>query len=255
MLGMALCGGGMKCAAHLGVLQVLQEVGVQPALLAGSSMGAVMAALYATGFDLAAAAEQICRLRMSDVFIGGLPLPGLNHGRRLHRLLGGLFGERRIEELPVALVVTACDLVSGETRWIDRGRLADALYASCALPGLFAPLRDGEALLADGCVSQPLPVSELRRRGARRVVGVHFPRPLERTCSPLPLAMRSIAIMMEGLSRSACENLDLVIQPAVGGGSGLIWSPRETRRYVSAGRAAAMQVAQQLHGLAVTVPG
>lgn len=237
----------MKCAAHLGVLQVLEELGVRPTMLAGSSMGAVIAAIYASGLDLQDAAERLCCIRMSDVFVGGLPVPGLNHGRRLHQLFTRLFGDQRIEDLRVPLLITACDLISGATDWIDKGNLADALYASCALPGLFAPLAIGEALLGDGCLSDPLPVSELRNRGIRKVIGIHFPHTLGiGRRALLPLALRSIDILLNGLSRQAYQSLDLSIQPAVGMRSGLLWNHRQTRRCIEAGREAALQLSSEL---------
>lgn len=242
MLGIALCGGGMKCAAHVGILQVMEELGVRPTLLAGSSMGAVIAAICASGLDLHDAAEHLCRIRMSDVFVGGLPIPGLNHGRRLRRLFTRLFGDQRIENLRTPLLVTACDLVTGTTYCIDQGSLADALYASCAIPWLFAPLAAGGALLGDGCLSEPLPVSELRNRGVRKVIGVHFPHiPDVGKRGTLPLAFRSLDILLYGLSRSACQTVDLLIQPSVGMRSGLWWNRRQTMLYIEAGREAAVQ--------------
>lgn len=248
MLGVALCGGGMKCAAHLGVLQALQEMGIRPALVAGSSMGAVMAAVYASGRDLHATAEEMYRIRMSDLFVGGLPLPGLNHARRLRGLLERTFGSRQIEELPVPLVVTACDLDSGTTCWFERGSLTDALYASCAMPGIFPPLETGGRLLADGCLSDPLPVGALRRRGARSVIGVNFGLPQDRR-SPrrmLPLARRSLSIMMDTLAQTAASGLDLLLRPPVAHMPTLIWSERNLRFCLEAGRQTALELSAEL---------
>lgn len=243
MLGVALCGGGMKCAAQLGALQVMEELGLRVAMLAGSSMGAVMATIYASGLDLTEAGDQICRIRMSDVFVGGLPVPGLNHGRRLHRLFTGLFGDQRIEDLRIPVLITSCDLMTGRTIWLDKGRLADALYASCAIPGLFAPLAYGQALLGDGCLSEPLPASELRNRGALKVIGLHLPQiPALNKRGPLPLAFRSLDILLNGLSGAACKTLDLSIQPAVGGRSAVWWNQPLVRQYIEAGRVAALQL-------------
>lgn len=240
----------MKCAAHLGVLQVMEELCVRPHMLAGSSMGAVMAAIYASGLDLRDAAEQIGRIRMSDVFVGGLPVPGLNHGRRLHRLFRRLFGDQRVEDLRMPVLITACDLISGTTAWIDKGSLADALYASCALPGLFAPFPNGQALLGDGCLSEPLPVSELRNRGARKVVGIHFPSvPGVDNQGLLPLAFRSLDILLSGLSNASFKSLNLSIQPSVGRCSAIWWDQGQARKCIAAGRAAALRHASELNRL------
>lgn len=254
MLGIALCGGGIKCVAHLGVLQVLRDHGVTPTFLAGSSMGAVVAAISASGLDLKEAAEEFSRVRMSDVFLGGLPLPGLDHGRRFRRLLTRLFGSQRMEDLRIPLLVPACDLITGTTHWMDQGSLADALYASCALPGFFSPLPTGRMLLADGCLSEPLPVTELKKRGVEQIVGVHFPAPSGTDrYRTVPLIARSIGLLLNGLSRPAFETVDLLIQPEVGQGSPVRWNQQIIRCYVEAGRTAALRNLSALSSLGVGV--
>lgn len=249
MIGLALCGGGMKCAAHLGVLQVMEELGLRPTSLAGSSMGAVIGALYATGMNPQSAAEQLCRTTMSDVFVGGVPFPGLNHARRFRGLLRKIFGDQRIEDLRLPLLITACDLVAGTPLWIDRGSLVDALYASCAVPAVFPPLIKGEKILVDGCLGEPLPVCELRKRGCRKVIGVDFARVPSTRRLVIPSPLHRIEILQGSLSRLAAGELDCLIQPAVGRRSGLWWDRHRLAFYVEAGRASARHRAPELERL------
>lgn len=249
MIGLALCGGGMKCAAHLGVLQVMEELGLRPALLAGSSMGAVIGALYASGRSPRKAAEELCRVPMSDVFLGGLPVPWLNHARRLRRLLLRVFGDQRIEDLPHPLLITACDLVTGAPVWIDRGSLVDALYASCAIPGLFSPVVNGDQVLADGCLAEPLPVSGLRQRGVRKIIGVDFAWRREAKRSGISMAMRSIEVLQDALSGMAAKEVDLVVQPVMDRRSGLWWNRPLLEMFIESGRVSAYRVIADLQRL------
>lgn len=253
MIGLALCGGGMKCATHLGVLQVMEDLGLHPALVAGSSMGAVIGALYAAGMKPQEAAEELCRVTMSDVFLGGLPVPWLNHARRFRRLLATVFGDQRIEELRRPLLITACDLLTGAPVWIDRGSLVDALCASCALPGFFSPVVRGDQVLVDGCLAEPLPVSGLRQRGARRVIGVSFERGRRPKRSRVPIAMRSMELLQGSLSRMAAKEVDLVVQPQVEIRSGLWWNQSLLKMYVESGRVSAYRVSTELRRLSLEV--
>lgn len=250
MLGVSLSGGGMKCAAHLGVLQEMVEQGVPPDLIAGSSMGAVVGALYATRGSLAEAADQLCRIRMADVFIGGVPVPGLNHGNRLYRLTQHWFGNFRVEHLRVPLLIATCDLNTGETHWIDHGSLGDALYATCAFPGFFAPFRWENRLLADGWITEPLPITALRARGAKKVVGVRFPSP-ERpeNQGTLPAWRRTLEIVWQRLAQNASVGADLMIQPAIATFNGFWWNEATARAWAEIGRTAARRALPALHGL------
>ncbi len=173
-LGIALGGGAALGFAHIGVLRVLIREGLAPDLVAGTSMGALVGAAYACGrLD---AMEEVARsidwrraLALTDLSIGrsGL-LEGDSILAEIHRQLGA----GPIESLPIPFAAVATDLITGTRRVLDRGDLAAAVRASISLPGIFVPVRAGDALLVDGGLMDNVPVSVAREMGADLVIGV-----------------------------------------------------------------------------------
>lgn len=176
MLGLSLCGGGIRCAAHVGALKVLHRHGLEFDLIVGVSMGAIVAACYAMDSNPERLERYWLGLRTRDVIGWSLPGATAQASRRFRHFLAELCQGRRIEELPRRLVVLAADLRTGQRVIFERGDLAEALYASCALPWLLAPLRLGDRILVDGGVTDPLPPAALlRERGAQHCIAIQFP--------------------------------------------------------------------------------
>ncbi|MEW6727357.1 patatin-like phospholipase family protein [Desulforudis sp. 1088] len=174
-LGLALGGGGARGYAHLGVIKVLQKTGISIDILAGSSMGAVVGAAWATGYSIAEM-ESIARntrwgelLRLTDITF---PRHGLILGRRLEDYYFSLIGGRKFAELRKPLTVVACDLISGDEVRLRSGPLARALRASTAIPGIFAPVFLDDRVLVDGCVVSPVPLLAAVEMGASVVIAV-----------------------------------------------------------------------------------
>ncbi len=174
-LGVALSGGGARGLAHLGVLKALEEAGFRIDYLAGTSMGALVAAGYALGYspdELAALAVDLSQrrnlFRIADVALDR----GLLRGERLHALLLELTHGATFADLRLPLTVVAVDLESGEEVHFTQGRLADALRASISLPGLLAPLEWEGRRLVDGGLLNDLPVDVVRQMGADVVLAV-----------------------------------------------------------------------------------
>lgn len=138
--------------AHGGMLAALEEVGLPPARLAGSSAGALTGGLWAAGLSAATMRELYFSLQKKDFWDPALG-PGLLRGRRLRSLIRSVSPVRRIEHCGRPLCVSAFDLRRMRTRVLDKGDLADALYASCAVPFMFHPIRLDGGLLVDGGVS------------------------------------------------------------------------------------------------------
>ncbi|OYU27464.1 MAG: hypothetical protein CFE41_10510 [Burkholderiales bacterium PBB2] len=162
-LGLVLGGGGARGFAHLGVLRALQEHALPVDLIAGNSMGALIAAQYACGHSL----DQI--LAQTRRFAAGgerltLPLVSLVAGRRVERDLRRLFGERLIEQLWLPFFAAACNLSEGNTSTLDQGPIWRAVLASNSPAGLFPPVLQGGALLVDGAILDNVPVQAMRMR-------------------------------------------------------------------------------------------
>jgi NTE family protein len=166
-IGLALSYGAARGLAHIGVLQVFEEEGIPISIIAGSSMGAYVGALWAAGIDgkgLQDLAAEInhrqALLKLVDLAMP--PTTGLVHGRKLRRHLARTFGERTLEDLErkVLVVATNLDTVNGEI--LKEMPAATAVLASCAIPGICSPVRIGDKRYIDGGAAEPLPVRLLR---------------------------------------------------------------------------------------------
>ncbi len=173
-LGLALGGGGGKGAAHLGVLQVLEELELPIDLIVGSSAGGAVALLYAAGLSHSEILALFRAMSLRRIAVPDPTRTGLIGQRRREELLTRLLGTRTFDDLRIPCAVTAVDLVSGAVVMIDEGPLVQALLATTALPGIFPPvLRDG-MILADGGILNNLPVNLVRERGVQRVIAVEL---------------------------------------------------------------------------------
>jgi NTE family protein len=173
-IGLALGGGAARGFAHIGVLQTLLAHGLKPDVVAGTSMGAVIGGCYAAGEldDIAAWARGLTRRRILGYLDVSLAGSGLISGGRLARRLEASIGRSKIEALDTRFAAIATEIDTGHEVWLTRGRLLEALRASYALPGVFAPVRVGGRWLVDGALVNPVPVSAARALGARLVIGV-----------------------------------------------------------------------------------
>jgi NTE family protein len=173
-IGLALGGGAARGLAHIGVLQTLLAHGIKPDVITGTSMGAVVGGCCAAGrLDAAAAwARSLTRRRVLSYLDVSLSGSGLISGGRLARQLESTVGSIKIEELATRFAAIATEIDTGHEVWLTRGRLLEALRASYALPGMFAPVHVGGRWLVDGALVNPVPVSATRALDARLVIGV-----------------------------------------------------------------------------------
>jgi NTE family protein len=200
---LALTGGGARGLAHIGVISVLEENGLVPDIVTGTSMGAIVGGLFASGLPAAKLKEIACGLRLNDYIDSSAALRRFkgpkgffqylmltDYRNRLFKKVGvvkedvvetflaKLTGEVRIETLPVKFVCNAADLISGKEVLFDRGELHRAVRASMSLPVLFSPVRMRNMLLVDGGVVDNAPVEAARKAGASITVLVDVHRPL-----------------------------------------------------------------------------
>ena len=171
-VGLALGGGFARGFAHLGVLQVLEQNHVPISHIAGTSVGSILGAAYASGAPLARIIETCRTLRFRDIARWRVSRLGLASNQRLEDLIERVFESRQFEDLRIPLAVVATDLNSGEPVVFTQGDLVDAIRASCAFPGLFEPVEIGTRCLADGGLVAPVPTRAARDLGAAVVIGV-----------------------------------------------------------------------------------
>ena len=172
-IGLALGAGGARGWAHIGAIRALNAQGVRPDIVCGTSMGSLVGAAYAAG-ELERLEEWALSLGWRDVF-GLMDFSwrgGLLRGKKLFEFMRARFGLQDIDSLPMPYGAVATELGTGREVWLRHGHVLDAVRASIAIPGVFAPvLRDGE-LLVDGALVNPVPVSMCRALGADLVIAV-----------------------------------------------------------------------------------
>jgi len=171
-IGLALGGGFARGFAHLGVLQVLEQHHVPISCIAGTSVGSILGAAYASGAPLARIIATCRTLRLRDIARWRVSRLGFASNHRLGDLIERVFEARQFEDLQIPMAVVATDLNSGEPVVITHGNLIDAIRASCAFPGLFEPVEIGTRCLADGGLVAPVPTRAARDLGAEYVLGV-----------------------------------------------------------------------------------
>lgn len=174
-IGLAFSSGGARGSAHIGVLRVLEEEGIRPDVVVGTSMGAEIGGAYLAGVSLDEMESHWRSASFGRAFrmlLPTIPWSGWSSGREIVRFLDGLLGDRRIEDLPKPFAAIATDLEEGCSRPITSGPLVDAIRASLSVPGLFTPVWMDGQLLIDGGVSNPMPIDVTRNLGAEVVIAV-----------------------------------------------------------------------------------
>ena len=174
-VGLALGSGAARGLAHIGVLKVLEEAGVTIDIIAGTSMGAFIGAMYAAGVpvtQMEQAALEIDWFRMARLLDPVLPTSGLTDGKKLVAFIAELLPARDFKDLKQSLAVTATDINTGESIIIKQGDLLEALRASLAFPGIFSPVRFGKRFLVDGGLCKPIPTDVARSLGAEKIIGI-----------------------------------------------------------------------------------
>lgn len=175
-VGYALGGGGARGLSHIGVMKVLEEHGIYPDVIAGTSIGALVGALYASGLR-AGDIERALRLdlrRLAMLADVTLPLSGgLVRGKRVTSALSSFLGDLAFEDLKLPFACLATDIVNGQEMVLRTGPVITAVRASISVPGIFTPVKVRGRYLVDGGLVNMVPVSTCRDMGAEFVVGIN----------------------------------------------------------------------------------
>jgi NTE family protein len=288
-IGLVLSGGGARGAAHIGVLKVLDELRIPIDAIAGTSMGAVVGGLYASGLSAREIEQIIHSLNWQDAFrdrpprtdltfrrkqedqnfLVRLPLglrsgkfllpKGLIQGQKLNatlrRLTLPVSGIERFDDLPVAFRAVATDLETGDAVIMSEGDLTSAMRASLSAPGVFAPVERGGRLLVDGGLSENLPVDVVKSMGVDKLIVVDVGAPLaerSRLNSVAAISNQMLAILISRDSkrqRALLGEGDIVIDPPLGTASSFDFN--NVRKVVDAGESGARAAQAQLSALSV----
>jgi NTE family protein len=219
-IGIALGGGFARGMAHIGILKVLEEEGIEVEMLAGTSVGAVIGALYCSGISAKEMEEVAALVRFSSIARYTLSRYGFCSNDRLGAFLRKILKVRTFEELKRPLAVTATDFVTGKGVVFRSGPLIDPVRASCAYPGMFLPVNVDGKLLVDGMLAHPVPTVPLREMGADRVIGVYLSSQWTNLKGPrhvFDVIGQCFSIAQEKMSSLWQSSADLVLVPDVSG--------------------------------------
>ena len=283
-IGLALGSGGARGLAHAGVLQALEEAGIRPHLVAGTSMGSIVGGLYAQDPDPAKVWRRLeayvsnedfasywapfiprdeaeakdPQSRLTGIFdfmqrkmmaVKTVTLAATHDTQQLRGPLAELFGPVGFEELPITMAAVALDLISGDQVVYTTGPVVDGIYASSAIPSVFPPITSEGRMICDGGGPFRVPVEACRDMGADFVIAVDIPAYEETSFSTgLDMILRSNTIARQRLNRFVCAQADFVIRPEV---TEFHWADfnagKECRqRGLEAGRAAVPDLTAQL---------
>lgn len=239
-IGLALGGGVVRGLAHIGILQVIEELGIKIECIAGTSSGAIVGAMYAAGVPLDEMIDIAAHAKWRDLAELSVRRDGLIGTRRLAAYLDSVIGGKSFDDLSTRFTAVATDLCTGEEVLISSGPVCEAVRASCAIPGIFVPVRLGGRMLADGGLCNNVPASVVRDMGASYVVAVDLNA---LACSTPPprnvfqIILQAHDIMMRANVEREAKHADLLIQPDLSGLSLIDFN--SAKEFIARGAAAA----------------
>jgi NTE family protein len=216
-IGLALGGGFARGIAHIGVLRVLKENEIPIDFVAGTSVGALIAAAYASGGTLEEMEYQGAATRFRDFGRWTISRMGMASNERLEDFLRRFTLHRRFDEMKMPLGIVATDLISGETVHFTKGEIGPAIRASCAYPGLFLPVEIHDHVLVDGFLTEAVPAICVREMGADFVISVHLEPGLlaSKPRNTIEVISRSFSIIQSNSHQPWRDATDVLIEPDV----------------------------------------
>lgn len=249
-VGLALGGGGARGLAHIGVLKVLESENIPIDLITGTSMGAIIGAVYALKKDISAIekiTEKYSKIsefnidfsfsdkekrnkslflkKMSDFLKRGYILnlelrrKYINDGEGIKKIIKDLVGDKSFEDTKIPFAAVAADLVKGEKAIIREGKLFDALLASASIPGMFPPVILEKKILVDGGIVDVVPIETAKSLGANFVIGVNVSQSIKKRVefdNAVEIFFRSDSITSSELRKLQLSFADVLITPKVG---------------------------------------
>jgi NTE family protein len=237
-VGVALGGGFARGIAHIGVLRVLEQNEIPIDFIAGTSVGALVAATYASGASTAEMERYGSLTKFRDFGRWTLSRMGMASNERLDEYLHKFTSVRDFSEMKIPLCIVATDLIAGESVHFTDGEIGPALRASCAYPGLFLPVEYRNHFLVDGFLTETVPAPAVRKMGADIVISVHLEPGLlqSKPRNTIEVISRSFSIIQIAATQSWHAATDVLIEPDV---HHILWDEfAKTPQLVAAGEEA-----------------
>jgi NTE family protein len=248
-VGVALGGGFARGIAHIGVLRVLEENEIPVDFIAGTSVGALVAAEYASGTPLDEMERQGSATRFRDFGRWTLSRMGMASNERLEEFMLRFTTAKYFSQMKIPLCIVATDLIKGESVYFTEGEIGPAIRASCAYPGLFLPVEHQGHFLVDGFLTEQVPAGAAREMGAHVVIAVHL-EPGLLTTKPrntIEVISRSFSIIQANSTQPWKDGVDVLIEPDV---HHILWDEFvKTPQLVAAGEIAANMALPKIKAL------
>jgi len=218
-IGLALSGGAARGIAHIGVLQYLEERGVKICCVAGTSAGSIVGALYCSGKNVEEIKEIISKMSWKDMVKISIPRKGLIDTSRLLDIIKKHIGEITFEELKIPLYINAVDLLTGTEIVLKKGPVAEAVQASCAIPGIFTPVKWNKHLLVDGGLLDNVPAGLIDKQSVDYIIAVNVgaQKPLQKEPENIfEILIQTFDIIRRQRDLPAHKYADTLIEPDLG---------------------------------------
>jgi NTE family protein len=254
-VGLALGGGFARGIAHIGVLRVLEENEIPIDYIAGTSVGALIAATYAAGTPLEEMEREGVLTRFSDFGRWKLSRMGMASNEPLERFLHKFTPAKDFSEMKLPLSIVATNLIDGHSVHFTDGEIGPALRASCAYPGLFLPVEYRGQIFVDGFLTETVPAEAARDLGAEIVIGVHLEPGLLKTAprNTIEVISRSFSIIQTAAAQLWHDDVDILIEPEV---HHILWDEFvKTPQLVAAGEAATRAAIPKIKAALAAEPG
>jgi NTE family protein len=253
-VGLALGGGFARGIAHVGILGALEKHDIPVDCIAGTSVGALIGAMYAAGTPLGAMERQAAETHFTDFGKWTISWLGFASNARIGDYLHRASPVQQFAEMRIPLAIVATDLGTGEPVHFTQGDVVPPLRASCAYPGLFLPVEHQGRVLVDGFLAAPVPVEAAKQMGADIVLAVYLDSAAnnDKPDNLIEIIGRSFAIMQRHANRNWRAKADVVLEPVV---SQFAWDDfGRTAELLAAGEAAVTEALPAIRALLARPP-
>ena len=215
VVALVLGSGGARGYAHIGVIEVLEQQGIHPDFIVGTSAGSIVGSIYASGKTAAELHDIALNLKPNDVRDVDVSLKGFFNGQKVENYINRQVNNTPLQNLKIPMYVVATELKNGEKTVFNYGNTGQAVRASTAIPSMFVPTKIGDTEYVDGGLVSPVPVQVARDLGADIVIAVDIlAQPIHtETSNVWGLFNQNINIMQGRLAEEELKNADIVIQP------------------------------------------
>ena len=215
IIALVLGSGGARGYAHIGAIQVLEQSGIHPDFIVGTSAGSIVGSLYASGKNANQIRDIALNMKASDVRDIRLDMKGFFDGQKVEDYVNKQVSDMPLQSLPIPMYVVATQLKEGKKVVFNYGNIGQAVRASVSIPSMFIPTKIGADEYVDGGLVSPVPVDVARKLGADIIIAVDIlAQPMyTETSNVWGLFNQNINIMQKNLAQIELKNADIVIQP------------------------------------------